>query len=106
MTPDKAWKRLERDTAKQIGGKRTWWLSADTKGPRMSIECKYRKELPQYLKDWVAQAEANAEVGEFAAVRLREKHKRKTYLICDWDTFLEWFGNFSFPMQGKDGLDK
>lgn len=100
MSPDKAWKKAERKTAIDIGGERTWWLSADVKGSGMSIEVKYRARLPEWLWEAVKQAERNADEDEFPAIRLVEKYKHRSICIMNWDTFVEWFGEF--PAWGKD----
>jgi len=103
---DKAWKRAERRTAKDIGGERTWWELADAKGPSMSVEVKYRKQIPKWLWDAVDQARRNAENDEFPAVRLIERYRHRSICVMDWNIFVEWFGEFpvhdEFPTQGKD----
>ena len=52
-----AWKHLERRVARAIGGRRVGHLGgADVIAPGLSIECKYRASLPQWLTDAMSQA--------------------------------------------------
>lgn len=103
MSPDKLWKKHERETAIDVWGQRTWWLPADVKGiigkVRTSVEVKTRKQLPEWLWEAVIQAKNNANEDEFPCVRLMERYSHSSILACDWDDFLQWFG---FPVQGTD----
>lgn len=56
------WKQHERRIAKRLGGERVAVADrrsdADVLHPILSVECKHRKKLPQWLHDAVAQAAA------------------------------------------------
>ena len=62
---DKAWKQFERRVAKYIGGERVPITgrqrgdAPDIKHAWLSVECKYRKKLPNWLFEARAQAEAS-----------------------------------------------
>ncbi len=58
-----AWKRHEREVARLLGGRRqpnTGRRSADVLAPRWAIEVKLRRQLPLWLLEAIAQAEAAA----------------------------------------------
>ena len=57
-----AWKDLERKTARVLGGHRNsrggdfGQSMADVEHPLLSVECKYRKTLPKFLREGIFQA--------------------------------------------------
>lgn len=76
---DKAWKACERRVAKYINGTRVP-VSGRTRGDKpdidhnfLAVEVKYRKEIPEWLKDAMRQAEAAAMPRQLPCVILVEK---------------------------------
>ena len=57
-----SWKKLEREAAKYLGGKRRWRMGnysercGDIDHPRFSIECKYGKQVPGFIYRAIDQA--------------------------------------------------
>lgn len=76
---DKAWKACERRVAKYIGGERVP-ITGRQRGDApdiahnwLSVEVKYRKALPAWLKDAMHQAKASARCSQTPIVILCEK---------------------------------
>jgi hypothetical protein len=76
---DKAWKACERRIAKYIGGTRIPVTgrqrgdAADIDHPWLSPEVKYRKKLPEWMKDALRQAKASARGNQTPIVIMCEK---------------------------------
>jgi len=81
------WKKFERDIAAaltKIGDRaqripvtgRVRGSAPDVSSDMFSIECKYRKEIPLWIKDAMAQAIASSEDGKVPVVFLKEKQKK------------------------------
>lgn len=81
---DKAWKKFERKIAEeltQLGDNaeripvtgRTRGYAPDIKSDVFSIECKYRKSVPKWIKDAMAQAVASSDGVKTPIVFLKEK---------------------------------
>ncbi len=76
----KDWKACERRIAELLGGKRipvsgrTRGDCPDVEHPTLSIECKSRKKLPNWIMDAMKQAEASAKDGRLPVVVLHQDH--------------------------------
>lgn len=76
---DKAWKQCERRVAKYIGGTRIPITgrqrgdAADIDHAWLSPEVKYRKQLPEWIKDAMRQAKASARSNQTPIVIICEK---------------------------------
>ena len=99
--PDKTWKEAERQVARRFGTERTGPLGEewpDAVSQAYSIEVKHRRQLPQWLKEAVAQAQENG--------RLRAPHHLPIVVLHEYGgeyddclvivptlaQFVEWFG--------------
>jgi hypothetical protein len=91
--PDAAWKAFERWIASYLGGERVWKDQEDVAHPVFSIECKYRKEIPRWLKRALAQAELNAPLDKLPMVVLHEKNQKRdqALVVIRLSTFREWY---------------
>lgn len=87
-------KDLERFLAKYLKGRRIGLLGQeDIQLNFFSVECKERKSLPKFLKDCMAQAEANCEERKVPFVILHElnkSHKEDLVILRlpHWRTFV------------------
>jgi hypothetical protein len=86
---DKAWKSAERRIAKYIGGERVpvtgraRGSAPDIKHNWLCPEVKYRKSIPEWIKDAMRQAEASAMPRQMPCVILVERgQKTDEALIC------------------------
>ena len=84
---------MERQVAKKLGGVRhvrtSYYESApDVDHPQFSIECKYRKKLPAWLKDAVKQAEGYAPE-KLPIVVLKERNQRSEFVLMTMEGLLE-----------------
>lgn len=85
-----AWKNLERQVAKDFGGKRSGAKGSavpdveDAIGD-LQIECKYQGRL-SLRKAHLAQAKRNAK-GDPWAIVLREHNQSTKYVVLDYDYF-------------------
>lgn len=76
---DKAWKRAERRIAEYIGGERVpitgrqRGSAPDIEHAWLSVECKYRAKLPEWLHDAMRQADASRKQRQMPIVFLLEK---------------------------------
>lgn len=76
---DKTWKAIERGVAKLLGGRRVPITGRqrgdvpDIEHPFYSLEVKHRQELPSWLHDAMAQAEASNDGTKTPLVILHEK---------------------------------
>jgi len=100
------WKHAERQVAAIIGGER---IPINGRGDQPDIahdifapEVKHRKKLPQWLHNFVAQAERSAGEGQLSFVVLHEKGKRyqDSYVVLRLKDFNDWYG------YSPDGLDQ
>jgi hypothetical protein len=77
-----SWKRTERAIASRLGGRRVPVTgrargdAPDVEHPTLAVEVKHRKELPAWLKEAMAQAEAAARDGKIGVVVLHEAGSR------------------------------
>jgi hypothetical protein len=76
----KTWKAVERAVARRLGGRRVPVTgrggAPDVEHERFAVEVKHRKELPAWLKEAMAQAEAAARDGKVPVVVLHERGQR------------------------------
>ena len=81
---DKTWKKFERwvgSFSSELGDQalrvpvtgRTRGDSPDVTSDYLSVECKYRKQIPLWIKDAMAQAVASSRKGKTPVVFLKEK---------------------------------
>ena len=100
-----AWKSLERQIARAIGGQRNKrggdfsQSLPDVESEALVIECKYRKSLPQWLKDALAQAKRYAHDERFPAVVLKERYQHGAIVVMSLDDFVDWFGKVICPLE-------
>lgn len=99
--PDKRWKASERRIARLLGGERVPVSGRgrgdqpDVRHPWLSIECKDRKELPAWLLDALAQAEAAAAPDRLPIAVLHEAGQRhdRSLVVLRLADFVAWFGD-------------
>jgi Holliday junction resolvase len=79
---EKCWKRAERRIAELLGGRRIPVSGRqrgdcpDVEHPTLSIECKSRKSLPNWIEDALVQAEASSRGGQVPVVVLHQHGQR------------------------------
>ena len=81
-----------------MGGERVGHLGAeDVSAGIIAAESKHRKQLPQWLKDAVTQARANAGPDRLGVVVLHEhgKHTTSDIVCLSLTDFLEWFSTLT-----------
>jgi len=96
----KAWKRLEKKVAQEVGGRRTsrpWADLPDVESDWLVAECKHRKSLPKWLKDALAQAKRYAGPSQLPIVVLHERYQRDSMVLLSLKDFTEWFCNGEVP---------
>jgi hypothetical protein len=105
---DANWKRFERRVAQRCGGNRISVsdrkTDLDVDHPYLGIECKYRAKLPQYLKDWYAQAKRGSIDHRIPVVVMGEKSNSDMYALLDFDdlTMLLVHAIHGFESDGGD----
>ena len=102
---DKDWKRNERETAKRLGGRRVPVTGRqrgdqpDIEHGGLSIECKKRNNIPNWIKDAVDQAVASIKNPEqVPIVQIHEKYQRRDndliiMRLCDFEKISWWDDN-------------
>lgn len=95
------WKNLERKTAKMLNGSRNIDRGADFKlskpdvnHPALSIECKYRSRISDFLKDGIKQAELY-DKSKIPVLILKEKRMRGELVVirlCDFKKLIKDHG--------------
>lgn len=100
------WKKHERAVAKRLNGKRvgpSGTATADVVCEHLSVECKHRKELPDWLKRAVQQSCLAAEPIQLPIVVLHELGKRHDddLVVMRLKDFEGWYG--SVRRDGHDG---
>jgi hypothetical protein len=79
---EKGWKRSERRIAALLGGRRIPVTGRqrgdvpDIYHPRLSVEVKSRKKLPDWIEDALQQAEASAGIGQTPMAVLHQRGRR------------------------------
>ena len=99
--PESRWKATERKVAALLGGARVPVSGRargdqpDVRHPWLSIEIKDRKELPAWLLDALAQAEAAATPDQLPLAVLHEAGRRhdRALVVLRLADFIEWFGD-------------
>ncbi len=87
------WKRLERSVARKLGAKRNpnnGRPQADVESPELVCECKYRRTLPAWLKEALAQAKAQAK-GRLPVVVIRERYRHDAIVVMALSDFQREF---------------
>ena len=95
MSKYRPFKATERVIAKRLGGERHGHLGgADVITDWLSVECKHRKALPQWLKDALEQARRNAWGDKLPLVVLHEHGERHDddLVLLSLADFERWFG--------------
>jgi len=85
---DKGWKQAERQVARIVGGRRVP-VSGRTRGdapdidhPRLAIEVKHRRKVPEWILDAMNQAEQSAILDQIPVVVLHESGQRYKQSLC------------------------
>jgi hypothetical protein len=90
---DKNWKRFERRVAERCGGHRVSvadrLTDLDVHHPLLGIECKYRENLSQYLKDWYQQAKEGSKLNQIPVVAIGEKRSSRILALLDFDDLVK-----------------
>jgi hypothetical protein len=92
---DKPWKRAERRIAQYVGGTRVPVTgrqrgdAPDIEHNWLGIELKYRKKLPEWIKDAFSQAKAASKGRQLPVVILCEKGEEagKAWIMCELSDF-------------------
>ena len=95
MPPEKPYKRIEREEAERLGGRRIPHHRPDQpdgESPWLCIEVKARKKLPAWVKDPLHSARAKAKDNQLGIVVLHEMGERDSYIIISRKDFIDWFG--------------
>jgi len=99
MGMGKLWKQAERKLCAMLGGTRrgqTGHGESDCVHEWLAIEIKCNRRMPGYIKEWVAQANANAEDDQLPIVvwhDVGDEYLDALVIIPNVRTFLEWFGD-------------
>lgn len=96
MARTATWKLHERRVAQHLGGKRVGCTGRNTEDvchEWMSIECKHKKALPNWLKDAIAQAKRNGAADKLPVVVLHELGKKSAddLVVIRMSDFRDWF---------------
>lgn len=95
MSVYRTFKGVERKLAQRLGGERVGHLGgADVQTVWLSVEVKTRKELPQWLRDAVAQAKRNSGVSQLPVAILHQVGQRHAgdLVVIALADFEGWFG--------------
>lgn len=102
---DKAWKSLERKTAKTLGGKRNsrggdfGQSASDVSHDVFSIEAKYRAKLPRLLRLGLEQAE-KYDSAKVPVLVIKEKYQHGALVVMKMKDFRALFGHL--PEQSEE----
>ena len=103
MSVYKTFKGVERAIAQRLGGERVGHLGgADVVTDWLAVEVKTRKELPQWLRDAVAQAKRHAGISQLPVAILHQVGQRHAGdIVClRLADFQDWFGAGENPALG------
>ena len=93
---DKLWKQHERRTARLLGGERVPVSGRgdgpDVAHPWLSIECKHRRTLPQWLLKALDQAKRAAKGEQLPVAILHEQGRRDSLVVMTLSDFVDLFG--------------
>jgi hypothetical protein len=100
MTPDKNWKRAEREIAARIGGRRVpitgriRGSAPDIEHEWLSVECKQRRRLPEWIRDAMSQAKASARGDQLPVAILHETGRpySSAFVVLELQAFIDHFG--------------
>jgi hypothetical protein len=101
-----AWKDLERIVAKKLGGTRNTRGAdfsrslPDVQHALFSVECKYRKALPQLLRLGLEQA-AGYDIKKPPLLVIKERYKHGALVVLKLADFEDLFGKLH-PREGDD----
>lgn len=105
MSPDRRWKRHERETATLLGSVRlpsNGRAQPDIIAGPFAVEHKSRETLPQWLASAIAQAQRNAGDGQTPLLILTTPNGRgrkpTRLVVLDFGDFIDWYG----PVNGAD----
>lgn len=99
--PEKPWKRIEREEARKLGGKRIPHGTPgapDAESPWLCIEIKARKRLPQWITNTLRSARAKAKDDQLGIALLHEMGEHDSYILISRNDFIDWFGG---PKEAK-----
>jgi hypothetical protein len=94
-TSSQTWKKLEKDTALELGGVRVGLLGKeDVVHPNFVIECKLRAKIS--FIEWFDQAKKHltkkANKGKMALLVVRQKNSPRKFVIMEMEDFKELTG--------------
>lgn len=93
--PEKPWKRIERQEAEKLGGRR---IPCGTPGAPdvvsewLCVEIKARKKLPAWITEAVRSARAKARPSQLGIAVLHEMREHDSYVVLSRNDFIDWFG--------------
>ena len=96
MSQYRTFKGVERKIAQRLAGERVGHLGgADVVTDWLSVEVKSRKELPQWLRDAVAQAKRNGGISQLPVAILHQVGQRHAgdLVVMTLADFENWFGD-------------
>jgi hypothetical protein len=102
-----SWKRLEKETAKILGGRRISrgdnfsQSKPDIEHPLLSVECKYRKKISGFLKDGIRQASRYAPE-KIPCLVLKERGMRGGLILLRLSDFQDLFGSITLKGDKED----
>lgn len=98
MSSNPCWKQIERRVAVDFGGKRvpvhsTNGVKCDVVTDNACIQVKERISLPVFIKDVIAQAQADCTDGKLPIVVLHEKGKdrKSDIVLMPYQDYLDWY---------------
>jgi len=95
MAPEAPWKRIEREEARKLGGKRIpigTPGAPDVESDWLCVEIKARKRLPTWIKEALRSARAKAKDNQLGIVSLHEMREHDSLILISRDDFINWFG--------------
>jgi hypothetical protein len=99
--PDRAWKQTERRTAAILGGKRVPVSGRgrgdvpDVEHDHLSIECKHRRVMPQWIKDALDQAVAASDGRQRLPIVVIHEHGKRhldDVVMVSMRDWISWYG--------------
>jgi hypothetical protein len=100
MSPERAWKRAEREIAQRIGGERVpitgraRGSAPDIAHNLFAVECKQRRRLPEWIRDAMSQARASARRDQLPIAVLHESGRpySSALVVLELADFVDYFG--------------
>lgn len=95
-----AWMKLERKVAKALGGRRVATLGRrdhDIECEFFIPECKYGKQVPKAVEDWLNQAKSYKKPDKYGLCKIplvvmKRPNAVGEMVLMDFDDFVETFG--------------